>query len=53
MQDVTVLIGSVVGMSGGGQQDTTKEVVFTGEELASCTEYGYSDRTGGITDTRE
>lgn len=52
MEKITVSIGSLVGMSSGFTQYNTREVEFVGEELARHTEYGYSDRTGGLTDTR-
>lgn len=52
METITVRIGSVVGMSGGQTQDNTREVQFVGEKLATRREYGYSEHTGGITDTR-
>lgn len=52
MDKIKVSVGSVVATSGGITQDDTREVEFAGEELASRTEYGFSDRTGGITDTR-
>ena len=52
MDTIKVRIGTVVGMSSGQTQDTTREVAFKGEELGSHREYGYSDRTGGPTDTR-
>jgi hypothetical protein len=51
MDTITLKIGSIVGMSGGPTQDTTREVVFEGEELASRTEYGVGNQ-GGLTDTR-
>jgi len=52
MEKITVRIGSVVGLSSGQTQATTREVEFVGEKLATRREYGYSEHTGGITDTR-
>ena len=52
METITVLVGNVVALSNGQQQDHTREVVFTGEKLGEHAEYGYSDRTGRLTDTR-
>jgi hypothetical protein len=49
---ITLYVGSVVATGSGIVQDNQREVTFEGEELASHTEYGYSDRTGSITDTR-
>jgi len=50
MAEITVQIGSVVTASGGVQQDNRREVKFTGEEVASRTEYGM--HKGSATDTR-
>ena len=52
METITVYVGSIVTSNSGQTNDNRKEVQFTGEELASRTEYGYSDRSGGLTDTR-
>jgi len=49
---ITVLIGSVVGGSSGQVNDDTRKVEFVGEEVATRTEWGISDKTGGIIDTR-
>lgn len=51
MDKITVQVGSVVAGSSGQVNDNRRDVVFTGEELGSRTEYGLSDK-GGITDTR-
>ena len=51
METITVHVGTVVSGSSGQTNDTRREVQFTGEELASRTEYGYG-RNGGLTDTR-
>jgi len=51
MDKQTVYVGSLVGGS-GFTQDLRREVVFVGERLATRTEYGHSDRTDAITDTR-
>ena len=50
METITVRIGSVVGMS-SGTQDTTREVQFEGEKLATYREFGFSNK-GHPTDTR-
>jgi hypothetical protein len=52
MEKVSVLVGSVVAANNGFVQDNTREVEFVGEQLGSRTEYGYSERSGGLTDTR-
>jgi hypothetical protein len=52
MDTIKLRIGTVVGMSGGQTQDTTREVAFEGEKLGSHREFGISDQTGGLTDTR-
>ena len=51
MEDVKVLIGSIVTGSSGQTNDDRREVKFVGEKLAEHTEYG-TGRTGLITDTR-
>jgi hypothetical protein len=51
MEEITVYVGMVVGMSGGQQQDTRRKVVFEGEEVGTYREYGQG-RNGGPTDTR-
>jgi len=50
MDTITVKIGTITGGS-NFTQDLTREVQFEGEELATRTEYGMSDR-GFATDTR-
>jgi len=52
METITVRIGTTVGMSNGRSQDRIREVEFVGERLGDYTEYGYSTRGGGLTDTR-
>ena len=52
MEKITVRIGTIQSGGSGIVQNTTREVEFVGEELARRKEYGYSDRTGGVTDTR-
>lgn len=52
MDKVTVLVGSVEALNNGSTQDLTHEVQFEGEELGSFTQYGYNDRSGGLTDAR-
>lgn len=51
METITVYVGQVVGMSGGAQQDTRREVRFEGEKLGTYREYG-EGRNGSPTDTR-
>ena len=51
MDTITLKIGTIVSGSSGQTNDNRREVQFTGEELASRTEYGLG-RQGGITDTR-
>ena len=51
MEHITLRIG-IVTATGSVQQDLTREVEFVGEELARRKIYGYSDRTGEVTDTR-
>lgn len=51
MDTITLYVGSIVSGSSGQTNDNRREVQFTGEELASRTEYG-AGRQGGITDTR-
>ena len=52
MESITVQIGSIVAGSSGQTNDTRRPVEFVGEQLGSVTQYGYNERTGGITDTR-
>ncbi|GEM_PF-1019589 len=52
METIKLEIGSTVALSSGAVQDNLREVEFVGEELAKRREFGYSDRTGGPTDTR-
>lgn len=53
MAEITVMIGSVVGMSNGAQQDTRRAVRFEGEELGTYREYGTDSRNPErLTDTR-
>jgi len=49
---VTVLVGTIEALNGGAVQDGTQEVEFEGVKVGSYTEYGFSDRTGALTDTR-
>ena len=51
MEHITLKIG-IVTATGSVQQDLTRDVEFVGEELARRKVYGYSDRTGEVTDTR-
>ena len=51
MEHITLKIG-IVTATGSVQQDLTRDVEFEGEELARRKVYGYSDRTGEVTDTR-
>lgn len=51
METITVHIGSIVSGNSGQTNDNRKEVQFTGEKLASRTEYG-AGKGGGLTDTR-
>lgn len=51
METITVLIGSITSMSGGGTQNLTREVQFEGEKLGQFLVYGY-DKNGKLTDTR-
>lgn len=51
MDTIKVHVGTIIGSSSGITQDNRREVQFVGEELATRTEYGHSDK-GGITDTR-
>jgi len=51
MEHITLRIGTRTA-TGSVTQDLTRDVEFEGEELARRKEYGYSDRTGGVTDTR-
>jgi hypothetical protein len=51
METITLHVGSIVTGNSGQTNDDRREVQFTGEELASRTEYGMGNR-GGITDTR-
>lgn len=51
METITLHVGSIVTGSSGQTNDNRREVTFTGEKLASLTEYG-AGRDGGITDTR-
>lgn len=51
METIKVLIGRVV--SGNNiHQDDTRQVEFTGEEMAQIVTYGKDRNGGGITDTR-
>ena len=52
MEEITVEIGSTVALSSGHVQKQLKPVRFVGEQLASLTEFGRSDQTGALTDTR-
>jgi len=51
METITLHVGSIVTGSSGQTNDNRREVQFTGEKVASRTEYG-TGRDGGITDTR-
>jgi len=50
MDTITLHIGTVMTGSSGQTNDNRREVQFTGEELASRTEYGVG--RGGLSDTR-
>ena len=52
MEKITVRIGTIQSGGSGIVQNTTRDVEFEGEELARRKVYGYSDRTGEVTDTR-
>ncbi|OGO41597.1 MAG: hypothetical protein A2Z04_06735 [Chloroflexi bacterium RBG_16_57_9] len=52
MEKIVLRIGTIVGMSSGHTQDTTREVEFMGEVLSHYTAYDDSNRSGGPTDTR-
>jgi len=52
MESITLQIGSIIGGSSGQVNDNRRTVKFEGEQLASVTQYGYNERTAGITDTR-
>ena len=52
MEKITVEIGSIAALSSGQVQRNLKKVEFVAEELASRTEFGRSDQTGALTDTR-
>ena len=51
MEHITLRIGTRTA-TGSVTQDLTRDVEFVGEELARRKVYGYSDRTGEVTDTR-
>ena len=52
METIKVQIGTMATGSGGVQQDLTRVVEFTGEEMATYAEYGTSRKTGAPVDTR-
>jgi len=52
METITVEVGQVVALSSGAVQESLRTVEFEGEGLAQRNEYGYSARSGGLTDTR-
>ncbi len=52
METVKLYIGSIQRSSNAFTKDNTRPVEFLGEQLATRREFGYSDRTGGLTDTR-
>jgi len=51
MEKIKLYMGRVQAGNGGVVRDDTRPVEFTGEELASLTNYGRG-RNGGVTDTR-
>ena len=51
METIQLHVGSY-SCTSNTEQDNRRPVEFVGEKLATRTEYGTSDRTGGLTDTR-